>query len=84
VYAVLDELVGGKWITVDSLKIIDGVQKEPSNDCECGGGGGSGVNNPDPTLGGTPFDPVVLSSLAISGSATVSDASPTQFMATAT
>jgi hypothetical protein len=78
IFAVLDEFVDGQWITIDSLKVIDGVQDQALDF----GGPGGGMNDPSPGLGGTPFDPLILNSLAIDGPPS---AAPGQhYMATAT
>jgi hypothetical protein len=78
VFAILDEFVDGQWITVDSLKVVDGVE-----DLAHGfDGPGGGVNDPNPGLGGTSFDPLILNSLSIDGPPS---AAPGQhYMATAT
>jgi hypothetical protein len=76
VYAVLDEFIGGQWLPVDSLKVVDGVQLHPMPF----GGPGDGSNMP-PSGNGT-AGLATLSSVTINGGATIASLGSQQFTAT--
>jgi hypothetical protein len=76
VYAVLDELIDGQWVPVDSLKLADGVQLSPTPF----GGPGDGSNMP-PSGNGT-AGLATLSNVTISGAVTSASLGQQQFTAT--
>jgi hypothetical protein len=76
VYAVLDELIDGQWVPVDSLKLADGVQLSPTPF----GGPGDGSNMP-PSGNGT-AGLATLSNVTISGALTSASLGEQQFTAT--
>ncbi|MDQ6911518.1 MAG: DUF4394 domain-containing protein [Verrucomicrobiota bacterium] len=81
VYAILEEEFGSnQWISIDSLKIVDGEVVTAHGFT----GPGGGVNDPPPNFGGTVFDPKKLESVAVSGPINVSDAGTFSYTASAT
>ena len=76
VYAVLDELIDGQWVPVDSLKLADGVQLSPTPF----GGPGDGSNMP-PSGNGT-AGLATLNNVTISGAVTSASLGQQQFTAT--
>ena len=79
-YAILDELINGQWITVDSIKVTEGLWPTVNGF----NGPGGGVNDPRPGLGGSPYDPYFLSSVVIAGPLGVIDSAQAQYLSNAT
>lgn len=81
IFAILEELVQGEWISVDSAKVTEGFHRVL---LFFNSGPGGGVNSPPPNLGGSPFDPYVLTSVAVGGANSVVHSASPHYTATAT